>query len=190
MTIKVLLADDEPMYRDALEKAVTAVKPETATFEICGTACDGDELVQMVESNAGVTYVFTDMRMPNLDGLTALVRIKAKKSTMRVIICSSESEKQMATKRTKTELPFEEGIVLLDKIAARIKAGQFEEGKINTILEGCEKLGINPFKVAEHYGAAGYIQKPISGTNIEEVMAGIERGESWVHVGITGEVES
>ena len=189
MPVKVLLADDEPMYRDALKKAITDVKPETANFEICGIACDGEEFVQMAYGEPGVTYVFTDMRMPVSDGLTALVRLMAKQSSMRVVICSCESQRQMAMKRTKAELPFEEGVVLVDKIAARIKAGKIEEGKINTILEGCEKLGLDPFRAAEHFGAAGYIQKPITASKIEELMSRIEQGESFVHIGITGRVE-
>ncbi len=51
-------------------------------------------------------------------------------------------------------------IALLNKTADRLRKGIVEEGKINSILTGCEKLALDPIWVAEQYGACGYMRKP------------------------------
>lgn len=66
MTVRVLLADDHPVFRDGL-RFTLAQAPEVGQID---EATDGDEAVRMAQ---GTRYdvVVMDVRMPRLDGIAA-----------------------------------------------------------------------------------------------------------------------
>jgi DNA-binding NarL/FixJ family response regulator len=70
VTIRVLLADDQPLMRMALR---TSLQPET-DIEVVGEAHDGGEAVRLAE-RLRPTVVVMDIRMPVLDGIAAARRI-------------------------------------------------------------------------------------------------------------------
>jgi DNA-binding NarL/FixJ family response regulator len=72
MTVRVLLADDQPLLRAAF-KAVIDSAPD---LDVAGEASTGQQAVELArQTRAGV--VLMDIRMPGMDGLTATQLITA-----------------------------------------------------------------------------------------------------------------
>lgn len=68
--IRVVLADDHPMYR----YGVAAVLAEEEAVDLVGQACSGTELLALVEQHRP-DLVVTDLRMPDLDGIEVTRRL-------------------------------------------------------------------------------------------------------------------
>jgi len=67
--IRVLIADDQALFREGLRKVL-----EANGFQVVGEASDGEEAVQLASEKAP-DVVLMDLRMPGMDGLTAIARI-------------------------------------------------------------------------------------------------------------------
>jgi len=76
VTIRVLLADDQPLMRMALR---SSLQPE-ADIDVVGEARDGGEAVRLA-ARLRPTVVVMDIRMPVLDGITAARRIVEQRGT-------------------------------------------------------------------------------------------------------------
>ncbi len=72
MTIRVLLADDQPLLRSGFTVLINS-QPD---LEVVGEASDGHEAVQLARSSQADVVVM-DIRMPGLDGLAATRMISA-----------------------------------------------------------------------------------------------------------------
>ena len=82
MSIRLLVADDHPMVRAGIKKMI-----EGKDIKIIAECADGVEAVtQTLKGKPDV--VLMDIRMPELDGLNALGRIKIENPEMPVIIYS------------------------------------------------------------------------------------------------------
>ena len=66
MTIRIILADDHQMFREALEQALTA----GGDIELVGEASDGQEAVTMAKELSPDILVM-DIGMPRLNGIEA-----------------------------------------------------------------------------------------------------------------------
>lgn len=81
--ITLLIVDDHPMVRTGLRSMLTA-----SGFQVVGEAESGQEaLEKIVELQPDVTLM--DIRMPDMDGITALEQINTKKYSTRVIIVTT-----------------------------------------------------------------------------------------------------
>lgn len=80
MTIRVLLADDQGLFREAL-RTLLEVQPG---IEVVGEAGDGDEAVRR-SAELHPDVVLMDLRMPVLDGIAATARLRAEQPDVRVL---------------------------------------------------------------------------------------------------------
>src|SRR5260370_14752397 len=86
--IRILIADDHPIVRDGLRKLLTLEDD----FEIIGEAGDGREVLDKVQE-LDPDVLLLDLRMPNLDGLSALQALQQTNKRTRVIILTASEDK-------------------------------------------------------------------------------------------------
>lgn len=87
MTIRVVIADDHPMYRFGL----AAVLGQSEEVEVVATASDGDQLVSAVSQHEP-DIVITDLSMPTVDGVTATARLRQAHPGVRVIVLTMHED--------------------------------------------------------------------------------------------------
>jgi DNA-binding NarL/FixJ family response regulator len=118
--MRILLADDHPLFRDGLASLLAAWG-----HEVVGQARDGEEAVALSDE-LDPELVLMDVRMPVLGGLRATARIKASHPDMRIVMLTvSEDE---------------------DDLFSAIKAGahgyllkNLESAQLRSMLEGVER---------------------------------------------------
>lgn len=73
-TIRTLIVDDEPRIRRGIERHVQSLGEG---WEVVATAGDGREALQLLqEHNGNVDLLITDVKMPEMDGLTLIMEAK------------------------------------------------------------------------------------------------------------------
>jgi DNA-binding NarL/FixJ family response regulator len=87
MTIRVLIADDQPVVRDGLAMLLGLIDD----IEIVATAADGIEAVQRARSECP-DIVLMDLRMPRLEGAEATRRILAALPDTRVLVLTTYAD--------------------------------------------------------------------------------------------------
>ena len=82
--IKLLIADDHPVVRDGLS-SMFARDPE---FEVLGEAADGAEAVRLAQT-LKPDVVLMDLRMPGMDGVTAITELARRGVAVRVLVLTT-----------------------------------------------------------------------------------------------------
>lgn len=85
MLYKVLIVDDEPLLRNTIRSILPW---EKYSFTVCGEASDGNSALRLLDSLTP-DIVFTDIVMPDMDGLELLKNIKLRFPRTNVIMLSS-----------------------------------------------------------------------------------------------------
>ena len=83
-TIRLLIVDDHPVVRSGLQ-GMLASQPD---FEVVGEAQDGSEGVRLAKK-LKPDVILMDLRMPEMDGVTAIKRIKAEHPEIRVLVLTT-----------------------------------------------------------------------------------------------------
>jgi DNA-binding NarL/FixJ family response regulator len=87
--LRVLLIDDDPMFRELLAFVLRA----DGIAEIVGEAPDGAQGIEQAEKLTPDVVVM-DLRMPRMDGFEATRRIAAEVPGTQVLVVSSSSERE------------------------------------------------------------------------------------------------
>ena len=87
-TVRIVIADDHPIVRDGLKKLLLLEDD----FEVVGEAADGREVLERVQE-LDPDVLLLDLRMPNLDGLSALQALQQTNKRTRVIVLTASEDK-------------------------------------------------------------------------------------------------
>jgi len=87
--IKIIVADDHPLLRQALRN----VLEEQPDFEIIAEASDGEEVVKLA-NQLNPDIIIMDISMPNLNGLEATKQIKACHSQIAILVLTIHSDSE------------------------------------------------------------------------------------------------
>jgi DNA-binding NarL/FixJ family response regulator len=82
--IRLVIVDDHPVVRDGL-RGMFAGDPD---FDVVGEAGDGAEAVAVVGA-VSPDVVLMDLRMPRVDGVTAITMLRENGSTARVLVLTT-----------------------------------------------------------------------------------------------------
>jgi DNA-binding NarL/FixJ family response regulator len=85
--MRVLIADDHRLIAEGIRR----VLEETDDFEVVGEASTGSQVLPLVRRTSP-DLVLLDLRMPGLDGLSALEQIKRDHPAIKVVILSASTE--------------------------------------------------------------------------------------------------
>lgn len=84
----ILIADDHPLFREALRGAVLRALPGARLRE----AADADALQALVEAEPDADLLLLDLNMPGAQGFSALVHLRAQHPQLPVVVVSAREE--------------------------------------------------------------------------------------------------
>jgi len=85
--IRVLIADDQRVVREGLSMLVALIDD----VEVAGAACDGAEAVRLAQA-CRPDVVLMDLRMPDLDGITATGLLREQLPAARVLVLTTYAD--------------------------------------------------------------------------------------------------
>lgn len=88
LTVRILIADDHPIFRDGLKRLLESERD----FKVVGEACDGAEAVTLTRK-LKPEILLLDLAMPRRPGLDALREMSAENHSARVILLTAAAEK-------------------------------------------------------------------------------------------------
>jgi DNA-binding NarL/FixJ family response regulator len=92
--IRILLADDHPLFRDALRRAVSEAQPEALISEVGDIAA----LIAHLESGNAPDLLLLDLAMPGARGFSALVQLQAHYPQVPVLVVSATEDARMVSR--------------------------------------------------------------------------------------------
>lgn len=88
LSIRIIVADDHPIVRDGIRRLLT-LEPD---FDVIGEAGDGREVIELV-THLDPDILLLDLRMPNLDGLSALQTLQQTNRRTKIIVLTASDDK-------------------------------------------------------------------------------------------------
>src|SRR3954451_15411245 len=84
----LVIADDHPLFRDALQQAVAGVVASAVVDE----AGSFDDLTALLEKDAEVDLILLDLTMPGISGFSGLIYLRAQYPAIPVVIVSATDD--------------------------------------------------------------------------------------------------
>ena len=84
----ILIADDHPLFREALKGCVARLLPDAQIVEADGA----EALFAAAERHPGADLLLLDLNMPGAQGFSALVRLRATQPQLPIVIVSARED--------------------------------------------------------------------------------------------------
>ncbi len=88
---KILIADDHPLFREAITNVIESGFPDTETIE----TEDLETALALAQEHDDLDLVLLDLNMPGMNGLNGLISLRNEAPTIPVVIVSAEDDKQI-----------------------------------------------------------------------------------------------
>lgn len=88
LPVRVLIADDHPLFRDALRHVVGQSFDDAA----CVEACDFSQIGTVLAEDEILDLILLDLNMPGMDGFTGLLRLREDLPDTPIIVVSASEE--------------------------------------------------------------------------------------------------
>lgn len=88
---KILIADDHPLFREAIHNVISDGFPESEIME----TSDLDSALELTQSHDDLDLILLDLNMPGMHGLNGLINLRNEAPTIPVVIVSAEQDKQI-----------------------------------------------------------------------------------------------
>jgi len=85
---EILIADDHPLFRDALKRALAQAVPEALLFEADGVPA----LQTLVEAHADAELLLLDLHMPGANGFSTLAYLRGQYPGLPVVVVSAQED--------------------------------------------------------------------------------------------------
>lgn len=126
--IRILIADDHPLFRDGLRRLLQA----EPGFEVVGEASDGDVLVDLARKTKP-DILLLDLSMPRQDGMEVLRELSASRIPVRTLLLTASIEKPQIVQALKLGAY---GVIMKESTTQRlfdsiqcVMAGQYWVGR-------------------------------------------------------------
>lgn len=143
---KFIIVDDEPLIRQGLLKKIRSV---TAELSFCGEADNGEDALELVRTQ-DPHLIFTDMRMPVMDGKSLLRQLQSQYPDKKIIVISGYSDFEYMQEAISARVvhyllkPFskEEILDAISKAVTAIESEQSSKAETLSITREAEQLSL------------------------------------------------
>lgn len=88
---KILIADDHPLFREAICNVISSGFPGSELLE----TCDLDSALTLAQEHDDLDLILLDLNMPGMHGLNGLITLRNDSPSIPVVIVSAEEDKQV-----------------------------------------------------------------------------------------------
>ncbi|MCP2072348.1 UNVERIFIED_ORG: DNA-binding NarL/FixJ family response regulator [Pseudomonas lini] len=88
---KILIADDHPLFREAIHNVISDGFPGSEVME----TADLDSALALTREHDDLDLILLDLNMPGMHGLNGLINLRNEAPTIPVVIVSAEQDKQV-----------------------------------------------------------------------------------------------
>jgi DNA-binding NarL/FixJ family response regulator len=88
---KILIADDHPLFREAIQNVISDGFPGSEVME----TADLDSALVLTQEHDDLDLILLDLNMPGMHGLNGLINLRNEAPTIPVVIVSAEQDKQV-----------------------------------------------------------------------------------------------
>ena len=147
MKTKVLIADDHPLVRSGVRRALE----EEHDIEVVGEATNGAKVLPLI-GQTGPDVVVLDISMPQLDGLACLDQIRRRYPDVKVVILSASGDPD----RVQAALARGAKAYVLKSVAVRDLASALRQAVEGTVFQA---LGVQHDSEGQLAGSAGLTKR-------------------------------
>ena len=147
MRTKVLIADDHPLVRSGVRRALE----EEHDIEVVGEATNGAKVLPLI-GQTGPDLVVLDISMPQLDGLACLDQIRKRYPDVKVVILSASGDPD----RVQAALARGATAYVLKSVDVRDLASALRQAIEGTVFQA---LGVQQDSDGELAGSAGLTKR-------------------------------
>lgn len=168
MSKRILIVDDEESIRSSLEKLLSYEKFKTFT------AADGRTALELVEGER-VDIILLDVKMPGMDGLEVLQRVKDMRPDLPVVIISGHGTISTAVEATKLgAFDFIEKPIDLERLLLTIRNGLKQGALSRQNVRLQERMGVKTEIIGGHSEIKAILEtiKRVAPTNARVLIMG------------------